>query len=65
MERPEGYHPEDQDIIKGWVDAIQTKDHSGILVDPEEALKTHVLAFAAEHSRKQARVVEMGAFLNR
>jgi len=62
LQVPEGYHPEDHDMVSGWLKAIYSGDHSGILVDPDEAFKTHILAFAAEQSRKQGRMVDLSDF---
>ena len=62
LQNPGGYHPEDRLIVQGWLNAIHSGDLSGLMVDPEEALRTHTLAFAAERSRKQNRIVDINEF---
>jgi predicted dehydrogenase len=62
LQNPGGYHPEDRLIAQGWLNAIHSGDLSGLMVDPEEALRTHTLAFAAERSRKQNRIVDITEF---
>jgi predicted dehydrogenase len=55
-----GYHPEDADIVREWLQAIARPDRARVSVDAQAALRGHRLVFAAERARREGRVVEMG-----
>ncbi|MBQ9759110.1 MAG: hypothetical protein IJW12_04985 [Opitutales bacterium] len=50
-------------MLNEFIEAVRTGDRSGIVSGAEISLETHALAFAAELSRKERRVVEMKDFL--
>lgn len=58
------YHPEDKDIVFNWLSAIQSQSGHKILVDTQEALKSHAIVFAAERSRKEKRTVDLVNFMS-
>jgi predicted dehydrogenase len=49
----------DYALIHAFVSAVAENDPSKILSGPEETLETHLMAFAAERSRKERRVVDL------
>ncbi|MBQ6704553.1 MAG: Gfo/Idh/MocA family oxidoreductase [Opitutales bacterium] len=53
----------DFNLLNEFINAVRTGDRSGIVSGAEISLETHALAFAAELSRKEHRVVEMKDFL--
>jgi predicted dehydrogenase len=59
FDKPASYHPEDKDIVEIWLSSIHSSFSQNILVDSQEALKTHAIVFAAERSRKEKRTVEI------
>ena len=50
-------HPEDQEIVGNWIEAIRKNDISGIAVDIKEVIKTHSIVFAAEKSRLENKMI--------
>lgn len=51
----------DFNLLNEFIEAVRTGDTQGIVSGAEISLETHELAFAAEMSRKESRVVEMKA----
>ena len=47
----DGHGGGDPAIMKEWLDAIASRDQSGIITGPDETLETHITTFAAERSR--------------
>jgi len=62
--RPSEYHPEDREILKNWLSAIHDPANRSVMVDAQEALRTHAIVFAAEQSRKEKRMVELSDYYN-
>lgn len=62
IEKSDGYHPEDKDIVAKWLDTICDASADGIMVTAAEAMRTHAIVFAAEQSRKDNRTVELSKF---
>ena len=62
IQRPDGYHPEDKDIVENWLHAVQTHSVESIVVSAEEALRSHSIVFAAESARIENRIVNMSEF---
>jgi len=55
---PDPYtHPEDQEIVGNWIEAILKNDISAIAVDIKEVIKTHSIVFAAEKSRLENKMI--------
>jgi len=63
--RTDSYHPEDKDIVENWLSAVCNPSEKNVIVNAQEALRTHAIVFAAELSRKEKRVVEMSEFYGR
>lgn len=55
----QGHGGGDYNLIKTFVEAVATRDPSGILSGPLESLETHLTVFAAERARLEKRVVEV------
>ena len=49
----------DEALMRAFLAAVAHGDASGLLSGPDEALESHLLAFAAEQARKQNRVVRL------
>ena len=58
-----GHGGGDDNVLRSLVNAIREKDPSLVLTGTEESLRTHVVAFAAETSRRENRVVDIEEFL--
>ncbi|KAK3584612.1 hypothetical protein CHS0354_005205 [Potamilus streckersoni] len=56
-----GHGGADYHLIETFVSAVAKNDPSLILTGPDDTLASHLLVFAAEKSRKENRVVTMGA----
>ncbi|MFN6017169.1 MAG: Gfo/Idh/MocA family protein [Verrucomicrobiota bacterium] len=54
----DSYHPEDREIVANWLSAIHDSSN-GVIVNAQEATKTHAIVFAAERSRIEKRTIEM------
>ena len=54
----DSYHPEDRGIVANWLSAIHDSSN-GVIVNAQEATKTHAIVFAAERSRIEKRTIEM------
>jgi len=52
-------HAGDNAIILSFIKAIAENDPSALLTDPEVSLESHLMAFAAERSRKNGRAEEI------
>jgi len=52
-----GHGGGDNGLMDSFVDAYHSKDDKKILSGPAETLETHLMVFAAEQSRKEARIV--------
>lgn len=55
-----GHGGGDYGLMDGFIAAVAEKDPTRILSGPEETLETHLMVFAAERSRREGRVVELG-----
>jgi predicted dehydrogenase len=55
----QGHGGGDYNLIQKFVEAVATRDPSGILSGPVESLETHLTTFAAERARLENRVVEI------
>jgi len=49
----------DEGCIANFIDAVARNDKSAILTGPEEALESHLIAFASERSRLSGKVVSL------
>jgi len=56
---PGGHGGGDWLVLTDWLRAIQQGDPSLIRTNAQESLRTHSIAFAAEQSRRERRMVEM------
>ena len=56
-----GHGGADQNMIDGFLDALETGDASKILSGPDDTLMTHLAVFAVEQARREGRVVRVGA----
>ena len=54
-----GHGGGDRRVVDSWLRAIHTGDRSSVVTDAAVSLDTHRIAFAAEQSRLQRRVVEL------
>jgi hypothetical protein len=54
-----GGHGGDRRLLIGWLEAARSGDASTILTGARESLRIHVMAFAAEVSRHERRLVEL------
>ena len=54
-----GHGGGDQRITLNWLRALQSRDQSFILTDPQESLRTHTIVFATEKARLENRVVAL------
>ena len=63
IQPPDSYHPEDREIVANWLSAIHDSSN-GVIVNAQEATKTHAIVFAAERSRKEKRTIEMSELTN-
>jgi predicted dehydrogenase len=59
-----GHDGSDFWIMHSIIQAILSKDSSFILTDVEDSFRSHLIVFAAEHSRKQNRIVDVAEFCN-
>ena len=55
-----GHGGGDRRVVDSWLRAIHTGDRSSVVTDVAVSLDTHRIAFAAERSRLERRVVELG-----
>lgn len=63
LDRPTSYHPEDKDIVDTWLASIHSPSSRNIMVNSQEALKSHAIVFAAELSRIEKRIIEISELL--
>ena len=54
-----GHGGGDTGMIRDWIEAIRRQDASLMSTPLDESLESHLIAFAAERSRKEGKVVEM------
>lgn len=54
-----GHGGGDTGMIRDWIEAIRTQDASVMSTPLDESLESHLIAFAAEKSRKEQRVVTL------
>jgi predicted dehydrogenase len=54
-----GHGGGDRRVLADWLTALHTRDESLILANVAESLKTHTIAFAAEQSRREKRIVNL------
>jgi len=55
-----GHGGGDYGLMQAFVDAVRTEDQSRVVSGPDETLETHMMVFAAEISKSETRVVQMG-----
>lgn len=55
----------DETIVVRFAQAIREDDRSNVLTGAKEALKSHLLCFAAEEARQKGEVVQMADFISR
>jgi predicted dehydrogenase len=53
------YHPEDKQIVGEWLSAIRDPSSVSVTVNAQDALRSNLLAFAAERARVEKRVVTL------
>lgn len=58
-EEPGGHGGGDRRLLIGWLEAVRSGDASTILTGARESLRTHAMAYAAEISRVERRMVEL------
>ena len=56
----DGHGGGDEALMRAFVDAVRHRDQSRLLSGPSETLESHRMAFAAETSRRERRVVSLG-----
>lgn len=61
---PDHHGGGDYNLLRAFIDAVQTRDTSGIVTGPEISLETHYLVFAAEIARKTSAVLKMKDFFH-
>jgi predicted dehydrogenase len=54
-----GHGGGDNRVIREWLNALHSRNDSGILANAQESLRTHTIVFAAEKSRHEQRMVEI------
>jgi predicted dehydrogenase len=60
LEREEGSHSgADARLVSAWVQSLKTGDRSLLLSDAQASLASHRIAFAAEASRKEGRMISV------
>jgi predicted dehydrogenase len=57
---PGGHGGGDLRVAREWLTALHSRDASGVVANAQESLKTHTIVFAAERSRRENRMVEIG-----
>ena len=55
----EGHGGGDEGLMDAFIDAVRHGDPGRVLSGPEETLETHRMAFAAERSRIENRVITL------
>jgi hypothetical protein len=45
--------------VREWLQALHSRDDSGIVANAQESLRTHAIVFAAEQSRLEKRLVSL------
>jgi predicted dehydrogenase len=53
----------DNRLMRSFVEALRAGDPSRLLTDARESLRSHTMVFAAERSRREGRIVEVGELL--
>lgn len=56
-----GHGGGDTRVVENWLQAIREDDPTAVLTSAQESLRTHSIVFAAEQSRREARMVNMDA----
>ncbi len=62
---PDHHDGGDYYVLRTFLEAVQTGDHSKIVTGPGISLETHLLVFAAEQARRTRQVVEMNQFFEK
>lgn len=60
-----GHNGSDFQMMDSFVEYITQPNYQGICTTPRDSLESHLMAFAAEESRKEKRVVDMQAYRRR
>ena len=55
-----GHGGGDAGMIRDWIEAVRRQDATIMSTPLDDSLESHVIAFAAEQSRKEGRIVELG-----
>jgi predicted dehydrogenase len=56
-----GHGGGDSRVVREWLEALHSRDDSGIVANAQESLRSHTIVFAAETSRREARIVELSS----
>lgn len=52
-----GHGGGDNRVVREWLQALHSRDDSGIVANAQESLRTHAIVFAAERSRREGRTI--------
>lgn len=52
-----GHGGGDNRVVREWLQALHSRDDSGIVANAQESLRTHTIVFAAERSRREGRMI--------
>ena len=55
-----GHGGGDAGMIRDWIEAVRRQDATIMSTPLDDSLESHAIAFAAERSRKEGRIVELG-----
>jgi hypothetical protein len=54
-----GHGGGDTRVTREWLQALHSRDDSGIVANAQESLRSHTIVFAAERARRENRVVPL------
>ena len=54
-----GHGGGDARIMRDWLQALHSRDDSGVVANAQESLRSHAIVFAAEKARRENRVVSL------
>ncbi len=54
-----GHGGGDEGMIRDWIEAVRTQNSNVMSTPLDESLESHLIAFAAERSRKEGKVIEL------
>lgn len=55
-----GHGGGDNRVMREWLQALHSRDDRHLVANAQESLKTHAIVFAAEKSRREGRMVDVG-----